>query len=1412
MPDKPNKYTAQFNEIVKNAHAARSSSPAASIFSSDILSKPINAGPAVPVEQVNPFEAVNFGAKIVDILSRPLNAMGGMTESGVKDLKAVIADTYAPSTVTDEQRQLLDRNPVQQINDIASAGWKGLSGQTHITPGQVLQRENNLSGVGGWLAGFGTDVLMDPLNAINPVAAGTAAVNAVRGLKGLEKIEAPVLSLSRKSKTLAAESTRKTQLNSAVKADLPKDAPSELKKALKSAKTPKEIAEANKQVANYIEHDAIKNRFANIKQELPEVTAPVAPTTVPGVFSQRMAEAQRLMDNTPGMQFDEAWDAADNSLTSVKAAEDAAAAAAKAAEDAKTAIPVAKEAPQTKPGLSGVFDFKPAPESVLPAGKAPVETAVADAVIPKLKSKMASAFDFKSAPDHLLPPKNVVKADAAINTIEDTAKITPAQIPESVLPDVERGIKAAKSAAAYAGGYNAHVQAKMFVRFRNDSVKSVKAADVDRALSSAERNKLITEQVLNKMKAVEEASAAKGAFHFTSAEVGGKKWALKGSDIMETLSQATVRKHIISGTSNVTFSAVMRAAAKSLDLASNTAMTAAEKIAKVSESLATSSIEHGSRASLAKELLNKVPELLNRVTTNEARMGLKAGQDIPALTEKAMKDITDAILGKAPAAIVHAVVDAPKTIAKMGEEIGAASDSIAAANAEVAAKVADEIDPASYAFIQAADKSVALREAGKLPQLKETIRQAAKKAEEITVKEEGLDIPTSAAKTMDDLSDRFATGHFAVMRRLDRITASRASEIQVVKELQRSQGLVGYAGTQIGQFHKGLNQIQKEMPREQILADFSIMRQGGKSANSKLQAAYDLVFGDHSLLGPLWRNGAHTNQINEAIKSSHAGVGKAPKFDDAIAKDAKSLADQHKDWVVADPIDHLSRMYDASRKLIANQTVAITLENNFGSLVPKRGYAKIAAKETDRIASHLNPDMYFPEHVLKGVDYLEWAAGASRNFAGSKTPIGHFIDKIFDPVQNTWKTYATIMRPANHTRNFFGDAALSHLAGMNNIPKWYAAATGILVKKEGSKYSQKVRVGNTTIDYSGDRAYRAMQANGLLPNFRLAEDIDSSTNRVFKALSDNKAVRAGGHASEMISAHGKLAQFLWELSRPENLRIAKSLEHLEAIAARNTRKWHPDSTGLSPFEAKYMKRIIPFYSWIRQAIPLVGEAAITRPGRVMALPKANYNMAIANGVDPASVSDQFPEDGNYPSYMTTNVLGPNDMFGEGTGFNFGSPVESVFGDVLNGYGNSFTTGRAGGSYDNQGKFTGFAPSELISPLIRGPLEMMTGTRFSSGKPIVDKGEYIDQNIPLVSNLASISGYSPTGTVTNALGFGPTNAPTLDPIRAVVRGERAHWLNMNLVNLLTGAGLTQFADPSTERNAMRENRQLQAGQR
>jgi hypothetical protein len=293
--------------------------------------------------------------------------------------------------------------------------------------------------------------------------------------------------------------------------------------------------------------------------------------------------------------------------------------------------------------------------------------------------------------------------------------------------------------------------------------------------------------------------------------------------------------------------------------------------------------------------------------------------------------------------------------------------------------------------------------------------------------------------------------------------------------------------------------------------------------------------------------------------------------------------------------------------------------------------------------------------------------------------------------------------------------------------------------------------------------------------------------KLVKGLTQNRYMQQMSKVSEAGSHYPRLAQFTSLLDNPRFVGKYKTLDEVAEAAVREVRKWHPDVTGLTPFERKYMRRLIPFYSWTRQAIPLFLQTLATHPGRITVVPKAYYNVAVAMGINPNSLSDPWPQDKLIPSFLRDDAFGP--VMGA-MSMNLGTPQEGILGDLL--------SGQPGDQWRNVWG--------MANPLLKAPIDLATGVNQGTGAKINDVSEYLDNSLPAVNQVSNISGTSVTGTVGNALGnvFGGDN-PTFDPQKAVVRKDKERWLNTSLANFLTGLGLQNTQKGSYQNIAASEVR-------
>jgi hypothetical protein len=326
-----------------------------------------------------------------------------------------------------------------------------------------------------------------------------------------------------------------------------------------------------------------------------------------------------------------------------------------------------------------------------------------------------------------------------------------------------------------------------------------------------------------------------------------------------------------------------------------------------------------------------------------------------------------------------------------------------------------------------------------------------------------------------------------------------------------------------------------------------------------------------------------------------------------------------------------------------------------------------------------------------------------------------------------------------------------------------------------------------------DGMYEAIFSRGLLPPTQIVEDLyevegvaGAFAKNVRKAsLQDTKFGELAGGVSEYRDHLSRIKHFMQIIHKEQNSKVKHfaTEKDLFDFAAERVAKHHPDASLLTTAESKYARRLIPFYSWTRGAIPAAMSAAAMNPGRVQIFNKASYNLSIAMGVDPNSLADPFPDDQMFPTFLTEKMSGPQfEVDGKYYGVNPGI----VSWDIAN----LLAPALPGSTQATPNSFL----SPLLgmsSPLFRIPLDMLTGTSLATGSRINDYSDYVDAQIPGVNYLANFTGYSPTGSIFSTLqGMGP------DPTFQTSAGNRGPTSQaLSAVNFLTGAGISEFSKPN-----------------
>lgn len=783
----------------------------------------------------------------------------------------------------------------------------------------------------------------------------------------------------------------------------------------------------------------------------------------------------------------------------------------------------------------------------------------------------------------------------------------------------------------------------------------------------------------------------------------------------------------------------------------------------------------GNLDAAAQSIVQNVSQIALKQLDNAKRFAKKDAIDARAVSKTKADEVFNALENGSTQAAIESVAGVGSDVANMARKIGASDNAGAMAAQDIAptiAKVASEADVKAARAAKAtardrtnqgarADEKVAQRTRDLAPVIN---REAETLAAEnnvpyMTVGEKAdMQLNTWLDKLMHPVRKAFSFGY---------------GTGGLNAFFRKAVGVSEYDGIN---FRNDIAAVSKKYGKDAVNQAWTAIRRNIKPVDGQVSAAYDEVkrltdhvFGDFGPMGRLFRNGASVSEINKALGEK----GFKFKYDEKKAKgDYAALAQQSRDWDITDPLSDLEKINSAALLVEAKQATG-AMASQFGSALPKPGWVKLRSNETSTLGAFVDRTLYYPKEAGEFIQRLDELAGAATTFRGEKGFVAGLANNVIDPVMQIWKPYMTIARPGHHWRNLLSDVILGTFDGLVTVKPYKEAqramqAGGMLKASHADLSAGKIPSGSDItltlkngekISYA--RFYQMAHDEGILQSYLLREDIMEQASGIAEKLTHNAYMHKMGQVSEYEGQYTRLAHF-WD-------KLNKGVDPHEA--GLTVRKFHPDVKGLTPIEQKYLRRIFPFYSWFRQSAPVILSTMVSKPGRVTGIFKAEQNAAIAMGQNPESIDDPFPDDRLYPAFIRDNIVGP--LFGD-VGLNVGSPQEGILGDTLNG---NIPRNLAG----------------MANPLLKAPYEILARKNVGTGANIADMSDYIDQQLPIANQVSNIVGQSASS------GF-------IDPQRAVEKGEKDRFFNLQMVNFLTGLGLQDYGKPSYKTIAAKERAQ------
>jgi hypothetical protein len=419
------------------------------------------------------------------------------------------------------------------------------------------------------------------------------------------------------------------------------------------------------------------------------------------------------------------------------------------------------------------------------------------------------------------------------------------------------------------------------------------------------------------------------------------------------------------------------------------------------------------------------------------------------------------------------------------------------------------------------------------------------------------------------------------------------------------------------------------------------------------------------------------------------------------------------------------------------------------------GYVLVVPKPevSGRISLEATPEVVekaiaLPQEFVKAYnDYTDLLFNTA-----ARTAFGRF----WDDVTRVYKTMAYMWNPGHIPRDLGSNIYNLWLMDVRS-PLPFAQALRAIYDKN-FKFTFKNWTG------TGEELIKLAEDLGLMDSGPvLAEFLQAGKDITFRV--GGKYTEVMRKATRAVDDYSRLVGFID--------RLAKGDTPEQAVA--KVKKYLFDYFDLTSFEKRWMKRIIPFYTWLRKNIPLQIETLLTKPGKYA----TTYEVMRDIGA--------IPEPEEVPDFILKS--GGIRLPGESQGM-YVIP-NLPFSDI----------GQIPTSLSDVREL-----ASMINPLARAPIEILTNTALFSGQPLERYSGEV-QNIPLAELIQRLTGVELPKVPSRTVGYLLEQIPPLRNLSVIANPEHPRQV-ARLISILGGPQIypeqwAQEAATYEERDALRD---------